>query len=759
MMVDKKQRIDVGALRKAAPVLTAEPANFRDREVDYPLERIVVGKRHRPLGDVSALAESMASPMGQLQPIVLLPDGTLVVGNHRVAAARMLGWTTIRATIKELDALDAELAEIDENLRRTELTVLEQADHLLRREQILEAKGLRAQRGDNQHSGGGETVSPPPTATTASVEEGEMGFVERIAPRGGETVSPPPFTTTAGVEEGEMGLSEHSNRGGETVSPPPNIATAGVTGEMDLSERSAQGGGKTVSPPRAAAGTGETDAPVPRTTAAIAGAMGLSERSAQQRLQIARNLDPDLKDRLAGSELANSTSQLLELARMDPGDQRMAADLVLRSEADNVRHAAVLLSLDPDVRRSLIGAPLHNNVAELAELARLDREQQRQVAALLITGKAYTVRQAAAINTAPAPRAKPYLSVDEIVAALTPVLADENPQIIYACANGHNVALFAACQRALHPDPARQADICNALHAIAAARGVTMIASITDEAAAPTEPAHDEATQAGDAWAAALAVQGNKQARMERLATAILPWIRTYEDHHGRSWQDLAQTGNPSHSSSIFWYDITREARRRELRIADDVLKGAIRQAFTWLEMEAQAAALASTATDPEADPANLELPVSQPSNLASADSQPPTATRSAWPYWEAQGWRLFCDEHARKGDPNLTAVHDGSQVATPWLTSEAGVIHWLSSGEPVTHNRYVEVTARMEKAQPDQRNARIAAMLETLRAAVDMIVDYEGITGIHSHSGALRRAVQPMIEMLERNRVEKEEA
>lgn len=334
-------------------------------------------------------------------------------------------------------------------------------------------------------------------------------------------------------------------------------------------------------------------------------------------------------------------------------------------------------------------------------------------------------------------------------------LADENPQIIYACANGRNAALFAACQRALHPDPARQADIYNALHTIAAARGVTMIASITDEATAPPKPAHDEAAQAGDAWAAALAVQGNKQARIEQLATAILPWIRTYEDHHGRSWQDLAQSGNPSHSSSIFWDDITREVRRRELRIADDVLKGAIRQAFTWLEMEAQAAALASTATAPEADPANLELPVSQPSNLASADSQPPLATRSAWPYWEAQGWQLFCDERARKGDPNLTAVHDGSQVATPWLTSEAGVIHWLSSGEPVTHNRYMEVTARMEKADPDQRNLRIAAMLETLRAAVDLIGDYEGITGIHSHSGPLRRAVQPMIEMLERNRAE----
>ena len=39
----------------------------------------------------------------------------------------------------------------------------------------------------------------------------------------------------------------------------------------------------------------------------------------------------------------------------------------------------------------------------------------------------------------------------------------------------------------------------------------------------------------------------------------------------------------------------------------------------------------------------------------------------------------------------------------------------------------------------------------------MDLIGDYEELTGIHSHSGPLRRAVQPMIEMLERNRVDKE--
>lgn len=43
--------------------------------------------------------------------------------------------------------LEAELAEIDENLIRRELTYLEQGQHIQRREEILEAFGQRAKEG------------------------------------------------------------------------------------------------------------------------------------------------------------------------------------------------------------------------------------------------------------------------------------------------------------------------------------------------------------------------------------------------------------------------------------------------------------------------------------------------------------------------------------------------------------------------------------------------------------------------------------
>ncbi len=143
-----------------------------------PISSITVpGARMRPLGDVSALAESIAQN-GLINPVTVARDGTLISGLHRLEACKLLGWAEIPANVTDLEGLRAELAEIDENLVRSELTVLQQAVHLARRAEILEALGLRAKAGDNQHTAGGETVSPP--LTTAQIAA-ELGLSERAA--------------------------------------------------------------------------------------------------------------------------------------------------------------------------------------------------------------------------------------------------------------------------------------------------------------------------------------------------------------------------------------------------------------------------------------------------------------------------------------------------------------------------------------------------------------------------------------------------
>jgi hypothetical protein len=74
------------------------------------------------------------------------------------------------------------LLEIDENLKRQDLTVLEQGEHLQRREELLIAKGLRAASGTSiANAASGDKLSPVPK-TTATIAA-EVGLTERSAQR------------------------------------------------------------------------------------------------------------------------------------------------------------------------------------------------------------------------------------------------------------------------------------------------------------------------------------------------------------------------------------------------------------------------------------------------------------------------------------------------------------------------------------------------------------------------------------------------
>ena len=161
-----------------------QPRSFNNQEVDYPINRIVIGDRLRQIRDhekVASIAQSMQE-VGQISAIALLPDGELVAGAHRVAAAKLLGWRDIRAVIKEIDELDARLIEIDENLYRADLDVLEQAEHIQEREEILQAKGLRAARGGqpgNQNAAQNKGAPGAPSFSTTADIGAMMGLSER----------------------------------------------------------------------------------------------------------------------------------------------------------------------------------------------------------------------------------------------------------------------------------------------------------------------------------------------------------------------------------------------------------------------------------------------------------------------------------------------------------------------------------------------------------------------------------------------------
>lgn len=86
----------------------------------YPIEKIVIDEPSRPVepesDDIVALATSIIA-QGLRCPVLLMPDGQLLKGGRRVAAAELLGWTAIPArTVHTMEeAAEAVAAQADES--------------------------------------------------------------------------------------------------------------------------------------------------------------------------------------------------------------------------------------------------------------------------------------------------------------------------------------------------------------------------------------------------------------------------------------------------------------------------------------------------------------------------------------------------------------------------------------------------------------------------------------------------------------------
>ena len=157
-----------------------------EASVELPITRITVAPGRRPLGDPEMLARSIREVGRLLQPVVVNKVGRgdrdsyrLVAGLTRLEAVRLLGWKRVAVTVVELDAASAELAELDENLARTELTAVQRARLTWRRQQVYERKypqsrskvagGLGRQRGGGGGDSAGATIAPaesPPAAAS-----------------------------------------------------------------------------------------------------------------------------------------------------------------------------------------------------------------------------------------------------------------------------------------------------------------------------------------------------------------------------------------------------------------------------------------------------------------------------------------------------------------------------------------------------------------------------------------------------------------
>lgn len=108
--------------------------------------KINPGRRDAALEDIKSLADSIAE-LGLLNPITIDQGHTLIAGRHRMEAAKLLGWTKIECTVTDLQGLQAELAEIDENFVRKNLSIIDFGNLLLRRKEIYEILHPKTKQG------------------------------------------------------------------------------------------------------------------------------------------------------------------------------------------------------------------------------------------------------------------------------------------------------------------------------------------------------------------------------------------------------------------------------------------------------------------------------------------------------------------------------------------------------------------------------------------------------------------------------------
>jgi ParB family transcriptional regulator, chromosome partitioning protein len=154
------------------------------------IDKVGIGSNRRPLKDqkVAELMQSIQAN-GLLNPITLDQNLTLIAGLHRLTACKMLGLTQIECHVVTCTSKDqARLAEIDENLIRNELEIMDRSELWLERDQILDRMGLRARRGDNQHthkkneSMGSEAASRHSRTTLELAQE--TGYTDRTFQQG-----------------------------------------------------------------------------------------------------------------------------------------------------------------------------------------------------------------------------------------------------------------------------------------------------------------------------------------------------------------------------------------------------------------------------------------------------------------------------------------------------------------------------------------------------------------------------------------------
>ena len=140
------------------------------------ISKITIGP-DRPPADpahVKKLIDSMGK-IGILASITVNDDLRLIAGLHRLEAARVMGWTEIDCIICHLHGMEAELAELDEDVIRKDISGVLFGERLMRRKAVYEALYPETKAGTAQafamHQTMGHNVSGMTGAHTQTITE------------------------------------------------------------------------------------------------------------------------------------------------------------------------------------------------------------------------------------------------------------------------------------------------------------------------------------------------------------------------------------------------------------------------------------------------------------------------------------------------------------------------------------------------------------------------------------------------------------
>lgn len=160
---------------------TAEPIV----DIEIALIDVPAGRRRLDPAWVETLSDLFSS-QGQLSPIELIErEGRyrLVFGGHRLGAAKLIGWSTIRAVVKDAAAFASEaeitLREITENMARRQLSVLDRSVDIARWREIYNAAHTVSKGGRKPKDGASEELTAKFAVSFSTAAQMAFGLSDR----------------------------------------------------------------------------------------------------------------------------------------------------------------------------------------------------------------------------------------------------------------------------------------------------------------------------------------------------------------------------------------------------------------------------------------------------------------------------------------------------------------------------------------------------------------------------------------------------